>query len=419
MSSRDRTSGQRNVAIIRFGAWNDARDLELVFPGSWQVTACPPRDAPDIGDDGIAAAFAKPIGTRRLSELASGRHRACIVIDDLSRPTPGCRLVPPILEELKRAGLASPEIRIIAGVANHRPMTKGDLIKKLGPSVFASCSTENHVSHAACVPIGHTRFGSPVEINARVMSADLKILVGSIIPHGAAGFSGGSKLLMPGVSSIASAEAYHRGSCTRGRYAVVETDARLETDDAARLAGIDFIVNSVPNSTLGLAGVFTGDVVAAHRAGTELAAQVFATPTPIDQDVCVLSAFPKDNEFLQYLTAFAPWQTAPQPIVREAGTVVVALEAREGLGSHALFGPGMPLDAKRPPRVRERDIVFFAPGLEKRDLPAIIRDETRLFRTWEETMAWLEAKHGRSARVAVFPCATMQLAANGMADSTC
>lgn len=399
------------TASIRFGAWYDDRDLTVSFPADWQLDLCPPNDGPEIGAEGVAAAFAHPVGSPRLRELAVGKRRVCIVIDDLSRPTPGARLVPAILEELSAAGLADRDVSILAGVANHRPMTRPDLEKKLGAEVLARCAVSNHFSWEGCVPIGTTSFGSPVEINAEFMQADLKILVGSIIPHGAAGFSGGSKLLMPGIASIASAEAYHRGTCTRGRYAVVETDARLEADEAARLAGVDFLVNAIPNSRMGLAGLVTGDVVAAHRAGCEIARRVFTSPTPAGADVCVLSAYPKDGEFLQYLTAFAPWQTAPEPLLREGGTVVVALEGIEGLGTHWLFGPGMRLDFGRAPAVKGCDIVFFAPLIDRGSLQPAARDGTILFRTWDETTQWLHAKHGDRARVSIFPCATMQLGA--------
>lgn len=402
--SRMRASG------IRFGAWYDDRDLALEFPESWQIDPCPPNDGPDIGADGIARAFARPIGTPPLRELARGRRRACIVIDDLSRPTPGRRLVPAVLAELAAAGLADRDVLILAGVANHRPMTRPDFEKKLGCEVLDRCAVTNHFAWDGCVPIGRTSFGSPVELNAEFLRADLKILVGSIIPHGAAGFSGGSKLVFPGISSLASAEAYHRGSCMRGRYAVVETDARRESDEAARLAGVDFLVNGIPNSQLGLAGLVTGDVVAAHRAGVEIARRVFATPAPAGADVCVLSVYPKDAEFLQHLTAFAPWQTASEPLVREGGTVVVALDGSEGLGSHWLFGPGMRLDGGRAPRVKGRDLVFFAPGLDRGALPSAAREQTVLFKTWTETLAWLTNKHGDQARVSIFPCATIQLA---------
>ena len=147
------------------------------------------------------------------------------------------------------------------------------------------------------------------------------------------------------------------------------------------------------------------------NAGCEIARRVYGTPTRPGADVCVLSVYPKDAEFLQYLTAFAPWQTAPEPLVREGGTVVVALDGGEGLGSHWLFGPGMRLDGGRAPRVKGRDVVFFAPGIDRGALPPAARDEAILFKTWEETRAWLTAKHGASARASVFPCGTIQLGA--------
>jgi nickel-dependent lactate racemase len=397
------------TATIRFGAWYNDRDLELAFPETWQVRPCPPNDGLDIGQEGIAAAFANPIGTRPLRQLAAGKQRPCIVIDDLSRPTPARRLVPAILEELRIAGIAPRDVLLLAGVANHRPMTRHDFEIKVGPEVLDVCQVSNHFSWDNCVPIGTTSFGSPIEINAEFMESDLRILVGSIIPHGAAGYSGGSKLLMPGIASVKSAEAYHRGSATRGRYAVVETDARLEADEAARMAEVDFLVNSIPNSRMEIAGLVCGDVVEAHRAGTEIAGRVFASPSPPGSDVCVLSVYPKDGEFLQYLTAFAPWQTAPEPLVRDGGTVVVALEGSEGLGSHWLFGPGMRLDPGRAPRVKGRDIIFFSPKISRGDLPPAARDDTILFKTWDETTAWLREKHGDSASVSVFPCATIQL----------
>jgi nickel-dependent lactate racemase len=395
-------------ATIRWGAWFEDSELALEFPAGYEVLACPPMDGPDIGDAGIAAAFASPIGTPRLAELARGRHRPVIVIDDLSRPTPGKRLLPPILDELEAAGIPARDVLILAGVANHRPMQRADFLKKIGADVLARCRVSNHFSWDNCTLIGTTSFGSPVEVNNEFLASDLRILVGSIIPHAAAGFAGGAKLLMPGVASIRSAEAYHRGSALRGGYGLEAPDARLESEEAARMAGVDFIVNAVPNSSLGLAGLVTGDVVRAHRAGTAIARRVFATPTPPESDVCVLSLYPKDSEFLQHLTAFAPHVTAETHIVREGGTFVVVVSGDEGLGSHSLFGPGMRLAAQRPTRIRGRDVIFFAPRTTAGMLPPTM-DGTVLLPSWAETVAWLERKHGSRASVAVYPCATMQL----------
>ncbi len=395
-------------ATIRWDAWFDDRELELDFPISWDVDVCRPADGPDIGPAGIAAAFANPFGTPRLQEVARGRHRPCIVIDDLSRPTPGRRLVPAILDELEAAGIAADQVLILAGVANHRPMTREDFTKKVGAQVLARCRISNHFAWDNCVLIGETSFGSPVEVNAEFLACDLRILVGSIIPHAAAGFAGGAKLLMPGITSNRSAEAYHRGSALRGGYGLTVTDARLESEEAARLAKVDFIVNAIPNSSLGLAGVVVGDVVEAHRVGVDVARRVFSTPTPAGRDICVLSLYPKDSEFLQHVTAFAPYKTAPEPIVREGGTVVVVVSGAEGLGSHSLFGPGMKLAVQRPTRVKGRDLIFFAPRTDPGTLPTTM-EGTVLLRTWADTLEWLERKHGAAATVSVYPCATMQL----------
>jgi hypothetical protein len=216
---------------------------------------------------------------------------------------------------------------------------------------------------------------------------------------------------MPGIASIVSAKGFHTGTAARGGYAQVANDARLETEEAARLAGVDFIVNCVPNSKMGIAGLVTGDVVAAHRAGVEIAKRVLSTPCPEGCDIGVFSLYPKDTEFIQHVTALSPLKTAPAPIVREQGTVVIAAAANEGFGYHSLFGPGMQLAIRKPTRVRDRDLVFFSPGISAGELTDDARAGTTLVPTWDDTVSWLRNKHGDSARVAVFPCGTIQLGA--------
>src|SRR5215472_11546872 len=105
------------TARIRWAAWAGDEDLALTFPDGWAVQTCPPADATDIGDEGVAAAFAAPVGTSRVRDLARGRRSACIVIDDLTRPTPGARLVPPLLDELTVAGIADDDVTVLVGLA--------------------------------------------------------------------------------------------------------------------------------------------------------------------------------------------------------------------------------------------------------------------------------------------------------------
>jgi hypothetical protein len=398
------------TATVRWSAWYDDRDLALPLPAGWSVQVCAPADGPDLGPAGIAAAFAAPIGSPPLRELAAGRQAPCVVIDDLSRPTPGDRLVPAVLAELAAAGIPAEQVTVLAGVANHRMVTRQDLLKKLGPEVLARCRIKTHFSWAHCTRIGVTSRGTPVELNDDFLAADLRILVGSIVPHPVTGFSGGAKLVVPAVASIDTATAFHTGVPVAGEgVGTVETTARRDAEEAARLAGVDFIVNSVPTVRRGIAALVTGDLVAAHRAGVAAAQRVYATPAPVDADVCVLSSYPKDSEFLQWSTALSPWASAGRPLVRAGGTVVVTAAAPEGFGFHSLYGPGMRFAQQVPRPLPGYDVVLFSPGVADGDLTDGQRASLRLFTSWPATVDWLAAKHGPAARVAIFPAATTQL----------
>jgi lactate racemase len=390
---------------IRWSAWYDDRDLPLPFPPGWTVRECRPADGADIGADGIAAAFARPIGTPRLRELAAGRSRPCVVVDDLSRPTPADRLVPAALDELAAAGIPAGDVLILVGVANHRTVTRPDLVKKLGADVLSRCRVRIHFSGANCTRIGVTTRGTPVELNNDFLAADLRVLVGSIVPHPVTGFSGGAKLVMPAVASLQAGAAFHTGVPLPGEgVGATTTTARRDAEEAARIAGVDFIVNGIPTLHRGLAALVTGELVAAHRAGVAAARLAFATPAPEPAEVCVLSSYPKDSEFLQWSTALSPWLSAGRPLVEPGGTVVVAAAAPEGFGFHALFGPGRHFPLSQP--LPDHDVVLFSPGVTPGELPD---NWVRLFTTWEETLTYLRAKHGETATALLFPSATTQL----------
>lgn len=404
------TAVRTPTATIRWSAWFDDRDLELAFPEGWTVHTCAPADGPDVGDGAVRAALNSPIGTPPLRELARGRRAPCIVIDDLSRPTLGDRLLPAVLDELAAAGIPAEDVLILVGVANHRTLMRTDLVKKLGERALRSCQVRNHFSWRGNTLVGTTSRGTPIEVNDAFLAADLRILVGSIVPHPVAGFSGGAKMVLPAVCSVATAQAFHTGVPLPGEsVATVETLARRDAEEAARMIGVDFIVNTVATTRRGIAGVVAGDLVAAHRAGVAIARRVYDTTAPAEADVVVLSSYPKDNEFLQYGAAFTPLQSAPRPLVRPGGTVVMATAGSEGPGFHSLFGPGMVFGGPlmRPPG--DVEFALFCPGVTRGDLPDADRACAHLFGTWEEMVAWLVERHGPAARVSVFPTAVIQL----------
>ena len=408
---------EETAVRIPWAAFFGDTEIELTFPAEWDVQVYPPADGLDIGEEGIQQAFANPIGTAPIASLARGKRRAAIVVDDLSRPTPADRLLPYILAELEAGGIAREDTQIIMGVANHRPLTREDLVKKLGEQVVATIRVRNHFSWAHCEYIGTTSRGTPIALNKDFVAADLKLLVGSITPHGKPGFAGGAKLVLPGVASIESAVAWHGPHGPRGGLGQVETEARLDAEEAARMAGVHAIVNVVPSSRRGIAGLVVGDVVAAHRAGVAIAQRVFATPVPSAVDVGVFTAYPKDTEYCQLSLAFNVWTTAKEPIVHERGTIVACTAASEGPGFHSLMGPGMRLGGDwgslRSLRraFRPREMVVFSPGINANDLAPEARGDMTLCRAWPQVLERLRELHGAHARVAVFPCSAIQLAA--------
>jgi lactate racemase len=388
--------------------------MDLTFPEEWHVRVYPSTDGPDIGEEGIAQAFASPIGTPTIIDLARGKRSAAIVVDDLSRPTPADRLVPRILAELDAAGIGRDRVTIICGVANHRQMMREDFVKKLGEDVVRTVCVVNHFSWDRCDYVGTTSGGLRVSLNRDFLAGEVKILVGGLFPHQTPGFGGGAKLVVPGVASIDTCYDLHGPNGPATGLAIDASAARLQMEEAAQMAGVSAIVNSIPTSRRGIAGLVVGDVVEAHRAAVKIARRVFATPIPKETtDVGVFSAYPKDSEYLQIGMAFNIWRTAPRPLVHEQGTIVTCSAASEGPGFHSLIGPerrvpssgGFPAAMFAP-----RDVAVFAPGVHPGELTPEATEGIRIHQRWDDLVEDLSRKHGPGTRVAVYPWSSIQLA---------
>jgi nickel-dependent lactate racemase len=394
--------------------------MDLPFPEDWDVRVYPSTDGEDIGEAGIARAFADPIGTPRIADLARGKRTASIVVDDLSRPTPAERLVPRILAELEEAGITRDRVTIICGVANHRQMMREDFVKKLGDEVVRTVRVVNHFSWDRCDYIGTTSGGIRVSLNRDFLAGEVKILVGGVFPHMTPGFGGGAKLVVPGVASIDTCYDLHGPNGPATALAVDASAARLQMEEAARMAGVSAIVNTVPTSRRGIAGLVVGDVVEAHRAAVTIARTVFATPIPREAaDVGVFSAYPKDSEYLQIGMAFNVWRTARRPLVHDGGTVVACSAASEGPGFHSLIGPErrVPASGGFPASVfAPRDVAVFAPGVHAGELTPEATEGLRLHRRWDDLIDEISEKHGRGTRVAVYPWSSIQLTAGDAAE---
>lgn len=360
------------------------------------------RGGDDIGDAGIRAAFANPIGAPTIRQRAAGKATAAILIDDLSRPTPSFRLLPYILEELHAAGINEDGITIICALAAHRPMTRDDFIKKVGIDIVDRYRVINHNAYENLEFLGYSSLGVPVFVNRDLMGCQVRIALGMITPRGGM-FGGGAKLLLPGACGQQTILLNHRH--VRGE------PFRGHLSEVARMAGVDTIVNPLLNADLDIIDLVVGDTDEAFARGCELGSQRYATDMPAagSVDIGLFNAFPKDTELCQAGLALVPLNSCDHDPMAPDGTVVIMSASPEGQGWHSVLGPGTALRGPaRPPKHRT---LLFSPGVNQYDCEALYGTHVPLLREWDEIVAELRRRHGDSARVAVFPAGAMQLAA--------
>lgn len=400
---------------IPWRAWYGDDWYELSFPDGWNVQAFWPADAPDIGAEGIEAAFQKPIGAPPLSELARGKRWVSIAIEDISRPTPVARLMPLIMRQLEQAGVDLDRVRVVMAIGTHRQMTRDDIVKKIGRVAAERLDVHNNSPYGNTRDLGVSKRGTPVQVSRFFADADLRLGIGSITPHISPGFTGGAKIVFPGVAGIESIASMHTPGRLSGRIGDVEhNELRDEIETMARdHVGVHAIINAVPNSRRGIAGLYIGDLIQAHRAGVSFARTVGATKAPAEPvDIAICNAYPKDTDFLQNATAMNVLYAAPRPVVREGGTIVCFTASPEGRGMHGLFGPGMRYDRLAgmddprgaTPMLNGARLVYFSPYLSQSDVRS-----RALFRRWDELLADLALRYGERASAAVFPCGSVQI----------
>jgi len=394
------------VVPVPWGMWYGEERFDLTFPESWEVTVPEMRGGPDIGDEGIRRALASPIGAPRLREVARGRRDAAILIDDLTRPTPACRILPYILEELAAGGLDESKVRIICAIAAHRPMTRQDFVKKIGLDLVERLEVINHNAYDNLEFYGNSSQGIPIWVNRDFARSDVKIAAGMITPRGVI-FGGGAKLLLPGACGRQTIYANH-AYCPEDMF-------RQHIDQVARIVGLEYIVNPLLNADGGIMAMVAGDPEEAYWRGVAMGKTLYRTEVPEGMDVVVCNAWPKDTEGTQSSMARVPLLGTRRKVFSENGTLVVTTASPEGLGFHSVMGPGTTFKllarsgvgggVSPIPQVRQ---ITFSPNMNKYDVRAMLGEDMLFCKTWPEVIAILEREYGESARVCVFPCGAIQ-----------
>lgn len=394
--------------------WYGGSTTTLEFPDGWEVTTHPMRgaDEPALTDAQIAARIAEPIGSPPLHELARGRERAVIVFDDMTRPTRVDQLGPPVVDELLAGGIREDDITFVCALGSHGALTQHELRKKVGSELLERFRVYNHNCYENCVEVGTTSRGTPVKINREVTDADLKVGLGTVTAHAQAGFSGGGKIILPGVAHIDTIAHYHidveaQAPHTTGLANWDENVLRLNIAEAATMVGLDFKVDVLVNERGEACDLLAGAFPAAHDVAVERARDHYATdPRPEGRDVMVSNAFCKPNE------AAIGILIGVLGLKGLDGTIVILADAPEGQVVHYLLGRfGRDHGGRQWPISAlpgELDLIIQTPYPDRTFGDWFANPEIITWsRGWDETLELLRRRHGDHARVGVVPNATM------------
>jgi nickel-dependent lactate racemase len=314
--------------------------LTIRFPDELEVTPVRKRSMPRLEDPAVklVESFRSPSSCPPLQQLARTRKTACILVCDITRPVPHAVLLLPLIETLLACGIAKENILILVATGLHRPNEGDELLEVIGSDrIFRSIPIANHFARdrAAHADLGRTASGIPILIDRRFTEADLRIAVGLVEPHFMAGYSGGRKLVVPGVAHCDTILRLHAGGIMDHPCAancVIEGNpVHSEQLDVLRAVGEIFALNVVIDEQRRIGFVNFGEVKASHAEAVAFMRRYAEVSLPRRFKTVVTSAagYPLDKTFYQTIKGMV----GAIGILEPGGTIVIASECSEGMGS--------------------------------------------------------------------------------------
>lgn len=317
---------------LEFGYGNGVQTVELPQENLLGVLHAAPIEHERRGPDAVSWALAHPIGSAPLHQLAKSGQKIAIVTSDITRPLPSYQILPGVLDELYRAGVRPEDITVVLALGSHRKHTPEEVIHLVGRECYETVRCVDSDA-TDCIHLGDTAHGTPVDITRAVAEADFRICLGNIEFHYFAGYSGGAKAIMPGVSTPLAIQANHRLMVSplacAGR--LEGNPVREDLEEAAAICGVDFIVNVVLDEHKQIVFAVAGDVTRAHRAGCAYLDRMYRCPIPEKADIVLVSqgGAPKDANLYQTQKALDNAKHA----VKDGGTIILIGACPESLGS--------------------------------------------------------------------------------------
>lgn len=289
--------------------------------------AAPPQTASQL----VRAALNAPVDGPTLREIVHPHEKIVLITSDITRPVPSHEIIPVVLDTLYEAGIQPKDITLVFALGSHRHHTEAEKELLAGPRVYREIRCVDS-DPDDCVRMGYTKRGTPVDITRIVAEADRRICIGNVEYHWFAGYSGGAKAIMPGVSSRAAIQHNHSLMADPNARAALleENPVRMDLEEAAAICGVDFLINVVLDTHKHILYVAAGTLEAAHRKACHILDQLYCTPIKCLADIVIVSqgGAPKDMNLYQAQKALANAYQA----VRPNGIVILVGRCQEGPG---------------------------------------------------------------------------------------
>jgi len=400
--------------------WYGWKPETLTFPDTWDVHVQKMKghNAKALKPREIEEKLQHPFGTKPLNEIAKGKRKCVIIFDDMTRPTKTTQILPSVLGELHRGGVTNDNIVFMMASGAHTGRMLFDFQKKLGEEICEKHLVFNHNPYESFVDLGKTSHGTPILINKEVMSRDLKVVISSIMPHFGYGFGGGSKMILPGVAAVESISPNHAIKKGTDPGKINGNERRLDSEEASLKAGLDFVVHAILNADSDACDLVSGDMIEAHREGVKRARAHYVTKVVPDADISIGNTYPMANE------GYKSYHIMLES-VRKGGDMVYLLYTPEGCRVHfynGRFGTDYGGQGWKPdvytkkPWKMGRVICVSPSGLMKAD-EHYYGEGSKWVKTWAEALKLMEETHGSKAKVAIYPCASMQISESNASNN--
>lgn len=317
--------------IVRYSVGIGSREEVFTISDDISVDVMHAKEVTASADEAtiVRTSLEHPIGSPCLSELVNADKSVLIITSDVTRPVPTARILPVLMDQLHSCGVADENVTLAIALGSHRAQTGQELERIMGEYYGKLCVINGNTREM--IHVGETAKGTPVDIFAEVLDADIRIGIGNVEYHYFAGYSGGAKAIMPGMSTFEAIQANHSLMVDPAAHAGnVESPVRIDLEEACSMVGLEFIVNVVLDEEKRIVYCASGDYIEAHRDACNKLDELYGCPIERQYDVVIASqgGSPKDLNLYQTQKALDNAKNA----VRDGGTIILVGSCKEGFG---------------------------------------------------------------------------------------